>query len=76
MDGTGIDMRSNYLLNTKIAGVEDADLVNTVDWNTTIAMGQTKTSSLLCAIDGDQLQRVILCNISLLIGQNCPHSIT
>merc|ERR1719309_1408246 len=26
-DGTGTDLRSNYLLNTGIAGVEDADLV-------------------------------------------------
>ena len=33
MDGTGIDMRSNYLLNTKIAGVEDADLVLLVGTN-------------------------------------------
>lgn len=27
MDGAGTDLRSNYLLNTKIAGVEEADLV-------------------------------------------------
>ena len=28
MDGSGTDLRSNYLLNTTIAGVEDADLVS------------------------------------------------
>ena len=27
MDGAGTDLRSNYLLNSRIAGVEEADLV-------------------------------------------------
>ncbi|TRY79549.1 hypothetical protein TCAL_12405 [Tigriopus californicus] len=33
MDGTGTDFRSNYLLNTGIAGVEDADLVLLIGTN-------------------------------------------
>jgi len=33
MDGSGIDLRSNYLLNSKIAGIEDADLVLLVGTN-------------------------------------------
>ena len=32
-DGTGTDLRSNYLLNTGIAGVEDADLALIVGAN-------------------------------------------
>lgn len=32
-DGTGTDLRSNYLLNTGIAGVEDADLVLLIGTN-------------------------------------------
>ncbi len=33
MDGSGVDFRSNYLLNTTIAGVEDADVVLLVGTN-------------------------------------------
>ncbi|XP_077979343.1 NADH-ubiquinone oxidoreductase 75 kDa subunit, mitochondrial-like [Glandiceps talaboti] len=33
MDGSGTDLRSNYLLNTRIAGVEEADLVLLVGTN-------------------------------------------
>ncbi len=32
-DGTGTDLRSNYLLNTGIAGVEEADLVLLIGTN-------------------------------------------
>jgi len=32
-DGTGTDLRSNYLLNTGIAGIEDADLVLLIGTN-------------------------------------------
>ena len=33
MDSTGTDLRSNYLLNTTIAGVEEADLVLLIGTN-------------------------------------------
>lgn len=33
LDGTGTDLRSNYLLNTGIAGIEDADLVLLIGTN-------------------------------------------
>ena len=33
MDGAGTDLRSNYLLNTKISGVEEADLILVVGSN-------------------------------------------
>ena len=33
MDGSGTDIRSNYLLNTSIAGIEEADLVLLVGTN-------------------------------------------
>ena len=32
-DGTGTDLRSNYLMNTGIAGVEDADLALLIGTN-------------------------------------------
>lgn len=34
MDGSGTDLRSSYLLNTKIANVEEADLVLLIGTNT------------------------------------------
>jgi len=33
LDGSGTDLRSNYLLNSKIAGIEEADLVLLVGTN-------------------------------------------
>lgn len=33
MDGAGTDLRSNYLLNTKIAGIEEADLILLIGTN-------------------------------------------
>ncbi len=33
MDGTGTDLRSNYLMNDRIAGIEEADLVLLIGTN-------------------------------------------
>lgn len=33
LDGSGTDLRSNYLLNSKIAGIEEADLILLVGTN-------------------------------------------
>lgn len=33
LDGSGTDLRSNYLLNSRIAGIEDADVVLLIGTN-------------------------------------------